>query len=134
MQSPTTKRLSIVIMLLMLISIAVMKASANPSPDHVDPTNVVDALRYLQDIESKHAQFARPRYALPLINLEIRMAVSVASYLDVVCSYHFYVMNFFFTFIELRYSLRCFIFSFICTSLFHLLIACRFQHGMFFIH
>ena len=63
MQSVATKRLSIAVLVVMLISIAIMESSANPNPDHSgDPVNVVDALRYLQDIESKHAQFARPRY------------------------------------------------------------------------
>ncbi|KAG5671729.1 hypothetical protein PVAND_001909 [Polypedilum vanderplanki] len=37
-----------------------MEASANPNPEHTQ--EVVDAIRYLQDIENKHAQFARPRF------------------------------------------------------------------------
>ncbi|XP_070507048.1 uncharacterized protein [Chironomus tepperi] len=58
-----TKRLSIAVMVVLLISIKIMESSGNPNPDHSgDPVNVVDALRYLQDIESKHAQFARPRH------------------------------------------------------------------------
>lgn len=68
MQSLATKRLSIAVLVVMLISIAIMESSANPNPDHSgDPVNVVDALRYLQDIESKHAQFARPRYTFQYI-------------------------------------------------------------------
>lgn len=30
-------------------------------PQNGDETNVAEALRYLQELESKHAQFARPR-------------------------------------------------------------------------
>lgn len=63
MQSSSTKRLSIAIMLVMFFFIVIMEqATANPNPEQHEPVNsVVDALRYLQDIEKQHGQFARPR-------------------------------------------------------------------------
>jgi hypothetical protein len=57
MQS-STKRLSIVILLLVLISIAVM---GNPNPEQHDQASVMEAIQYLQNLEKQHGMLARPR-------------------------------------------------------------------------
>ena len=95
MQSLATKRLSIAVLVVMLISIAIMESSANPNPDHSgDPVNVVDALRYLQDIESKHAQFARPRYTFQyflLFSLLINISGNACCFINVDYSYYHFM-------------------------------------------
>jgi hypothetical protein len=53
-------RISAAVLLLALILIAISESSANPGQEQHDVNSVADAIRYLQDLESRH-QFARPR-------------------------------------------------------------------------
>jgi hypothetical protein len=55
------QRFSVAVLLLALILIAVSESSANPGQEQHDVNSVADAIRYLQDLESRH-QFARPRW------------------------------------------------------------------------
>jgi hypothetical protein len=57
MQS-STRRITIAITLLVIVSIAIMECSGNPNPEqHETGENVANAIRYLQDLE----RIARPR-------------------------------------------------------------------------
>lgn len=58
--APMINRISAAVLLLALILIAISESSANPGQEQHDVNSVADAIRYLQDLESRH-QFARPR-------------------------------------------------------------------------
>lgn len=133
MQSLTTKRLSIVVLVIMIISIAMMESSGNPSPDHNgDASNVVEALRYLQDIESRHAQFARPRYTFQfsfIINKRKYVCCFIYIYWCRWCRLYlpFYVMNFLSSCYIFTAVIFFYLLFFICTFPSH----CHFLHTFY---
>lgn len=54
-----TQRLSVIALIFMVVFFKISETAGKPGPEHVN--SVADTLRYLQDLENRHAQYARPR-------------------------------------------------------------------------
>ena len=56
------QRLSIFLFIGLIMFLSISKADCRPAgEDGSDANSVAEAIRYLQDLENKHAQYARPR-------------------------------------------------------------------------
>lgn len=58
------QRLSIFLLIGLILFLSISKTDCRPAPageDGSDANSVAEAIRYLQDLENKHAQYARPR-------------------------------------------------------------------------